>query len=116
MSKSRTAPVINFADFKKKAAEEYSLVIDLGDGVSVRYRGPELLSDADMARMAELQGSNDPAAAIEVAKIMVDDYDTFAAHGGSATLLMAMVQDEQQRRTGDAEGERLGESVPSSDS
>jgi hypothetical protein len=117
MSKSRTAPVVNLADFKKKMTEEHAMVINLGDGVTVRYRGPELLSDDEMTRMVELEKAKDPASVVEIAKIMVDDYDAFVAAGGSAMMLMEMVKHtKQQLAEDDAEGERLGESVPPSDS
>lgn len=120
MPKNRKAPVYNFNDFRKKLEEEHSLVIhtDAGD---FRYRGPALLSDDEMKRMVELEASKDADAAIEVARIMVDDYDGFVAAGGSTTMLMEIVNAEQKRRAGetddeDAEGERLGESGESSDS
>ena len=117
MPKKRTAPVVKLADFKKKLEEEHSLLIEAPDGKKFRYRGPELLSDDEFKSMVELEKSDDPASAIEVARIMVDDYDGFVAAGGSTAILMEIVQAESHRRAGEGEdAEDPGESEASSDS
>jgi hypothetical protein len=114
MPKPRTAPVVNLADFKKKLVEEHSVIIRTDEG-DFRYRGPELLTDDEMRRMVELEGSTDPAAVLEVARIMMDDYDGFVAAGGSTAVLMKIISAEQAKRAKvDPEGERLGESGPPS--
>lgn len=114
MPKKRTAPVVNLSDFRKKLEEEYSLVIRTEAG-DFRYRGPELLSDDEFERMVALEKSDDPASAIEVARIMVDDYDGFVAAGGSMTVLMEIVQAEKAKRAGEDEAD-AGESGASSSS
>ena len=114
MAKKRTAPVVKLADFKKKLEEEHSLLIEVEDGKKYRYRGPELLTDDEFVRMAELEKSDDPASAIEVARIMMDDYDGYVAGGGSMTLLMEIVDAEVKRRAAEEDDEDAGESEASS--
>lgn len=115
--KSRKAPIVNLADFKKKLEEEHSLVIRTPDG-DFRYRGPQLLSDDEMLRMTALEESEEPDAAVEVARIMVDDYDGFVEAGGSLTILMEIVAAEaRSRRAGDDDDvDDSGESEASSGS
>lgn len=113
--KSRKAPIVNLADFKKKLEEEHSLVIRT-EGGDFRYRGPQLLTDDEMARMVALEKSEDADAAVEVARIMVDDYDGFVAAGGSLAVLMEIVNDEATRRADGDEVDDSGESEASSDS
>lgn len=118
--KSRNAPVVKLADFKKKLREECSIVIEAEDGTRFRYLGPELLTDDQLKAMLALEKSDDPAAQLDVARIMMDDYDGFVAAGGSFAVVQAIVEQEQKRRRGELEDDEdeaaPGESVASSPS
>ncbi len=113
--KNRKARVANLADFRKKAEEEYSIVIETPDGKRYRYRGPQLLGDDEMRQLLDLQASDDPRANLEAARLMLDDYDGFVDSGGSMGLLQEIVQ-AQGILDEDDDGATPGESEASSGS
>lgn len=74
---------------QQKKYEDSGIDIDLGDGKVVHVPPPQLWSDAvlDCARAGDI---------VSAARALIgtDEYDAFAAAGGSAAMLMSIVEEE----------------------
>lgn len=110
MSKRYKIPPVNFQDFKDKREEEGAIPIVIGDRTFI-VRPPEQLADDDLKRFFELE-DQDPVAQ---ARMMMDNYDDFVALGGSAMLLMSIIQEVTNTQSAE-QGASPGESEASSTS
>lgn len=110
MSQRYKIPPVNFQDFKAKRSEEGAIPIDMGERIFY-VLPPDLIEDKNIRRFFELEGQ-DPVAQ---AQIMMTDYDDFVAAGGSAMLLLSIIDDVQKKQSAE-QGASPGESEASSTS
>lgn len=114
MSKRYKIPPVNFQDFKAKRKEEGAIPVVMPDGDGERtfyVLPPDLLGDDQIKDFFRLEGE-DPVAQ---ARMMMEDYDDFVELGGSAMLLLTIIQ-ETTAAIDAAQGADSGEDAASSPS
>jgi hypothetical protein len=103
-------PPVNIDQLKQAIVDADAIPMEVG-GKTFILRPPHLLSDEQFAAL----NAADNADLVAQARIMVDDYEGYAAAGGSAMLVMKVIEDEVARKAAE-QGASPGESEGSSGS
>ncbi len=103
-------PPVNIDQLKQAINDADAIPMEVG-GRTFVLRPPHLLSDDDFAAL----NAADNADLVAQARIMVDDYDGFTEAGGTAMLVMKVIEDEVARKEAE-QGVTPGESEGSSGS
>jgi hypothetical protein len=101
-------PPVNIDQLKQAIVDADAIPMEVG-GQTFILRPPHLLSDEQFAAL----NAADNADLVAQARIMVDDYDGFTAAGGTAMLVMKVIEDavaEKEAEQGASPGESEGSS------